>query len=79
MKPEVYSSLIDLCADICRRNGKRKLVWIADREKALEYSVKSDEMLLTVHRWFARKSYPGNWLMERLGSLADEVNGKLVE
>ena len=36
-------------------------------------------MLLTVDRWFAKKSCPGNWLMERLGSLEDEVNGKLAE
>ncbi len=77
MKPEVYSALVELCADICRRNGKRKLVWISDREKALSYEVKSDEMLLTVHRWFARKSCPGNWLFEKMGSFADEVNGKL--
>ena len=71
MKPEVYSALVNLCADICRRNGKRKLVWIADREKALSYEVKPDEMLLTVHRWFARKSCPGNWLFERMYSFAD--------
>ena len=77
MKSEVYSALVELCADICRRNGKRKLVWIADKDKALNYAVKPDEMLLTVHRWFARKSCPGNWLMERLGSLADEVNHKI--
>ena len=74
---KVYAALVDLCADICRRNGKQKLVWIADRDKALAYSVKSDEMLLTVHRWFARKSCPGNWLFERMGSLADEVNHKI--
>jgi hypothetical protein len=52
-------------------------VWIADREKALAYVVKSDEMLLTVHRWFARKSCPGNWLFERMGRLADEVNQRI--
>ena len=79
MNDQVYASLVNLCIDICRRNGKRKLVWIADRDKALVYAVKSDEMLLTVHRWFAKKSCPGNWLIERLGSLADEVNGKLAE
>ena len=79
MKTKVYSALVELCADICRRNNKKRLVWIADREKALSYEVKPDEMLLTVHRWFARKSCPGNWLMERLGSLADEVNDKLAE
>ena len=77
MKPEVYSALVELCVDICRRNGKQKLVWIADREKAHAYAVKDDEMLLTVHRWFARKSCPGNWLFGRLGDFADEVNGKL--
>jgi len=47
------------------------------RDKALAYAVMSDEMLLTVHRWFAKKSCPGNWLMEKLGSLADEVNHKI--
>jgi hypothetical protein len=77
MKPEVYSALVELCADICRRNGKRKLAWIADRDKAFGYEVKNAEMLLTVHRWFARKSCPGNWLMERLGCLAQEVNSRL--
>jgi len=77
MKPEVYSALVNLCVDICRRNGKKKLVWIADRDKALRYEVKDEEMLLTVHRWFARKSCPGNWLFERMGRLADEVNEKI--
>ena len=69
---------MELCTDICRRrNGKRKLGRIADRDKALVYAVKSDEMLLTVHRWFARKSCPGNWLFERMERLGNEVNGKL--
>ena len=77
MRPEVYSALIELCVDICRRKGKRKLVWISDREKALSYEVKADEMLLTVHRWFAKKSCPGNWLFGKLGNLVQEVNQKL--
>jgi hypothetical protein len=79
MKPEVYSALVELCTDICRRNGKRKLVWIAVRDKALVYTVKSDEMLLTVHRWFARKSCPGNWLFGKLGDLAQAVNSRFGE
>lgn len=52
----VYTSLIKLCADICKRNGKTKLLWIPDKDKALNYTPKSDEMLLTVHRWFANKT-----------------------
>ncbi len=58
-------------------NCKRKLVWIADKEKALAHAVKPDEMLLTIHRWFARKSCPGNWLFGRLGNLAQAVNNRL--
>ena len=46
---------------------------------ALSYEVKSDEMLLTVHRWFAKKSCPGNWLFGKLGDLAQEVNSRLGE
>ena len=77
MKPEVYASLVNLCIDICRRNEKKRLLWISDRDKALSYSVKSDEMLLTVRRWFARKSCPGNWLFGKLGDLAQAVNSRL--
>ena len=51
----VYQKLIALCTDICRRNGKTKLLWIGNKDKALAYDQKSDEMLLTVHRWFANK------------------------
>lgn len=74
---KVYNKLIDLCVDICKRNGKKKLLWINNREKALNYSPKSDEMLLTVHRWFDDKSCPGDWLYNRLGDLAKSVTEKL--
>ena len=77
MNDKVYDALVNLCVDICRRNGKKKLLWIADRDKALNYEVKPDEMLLTVHRWFAKKSCPGNWLFGKLGDLAQEVNSRL--
>lgn len=77
MNSSVYASLVKLCEDICRRNGKKKLIWIHDKDKALAYAPKSDEMLLTVHRWFANKSCPGDWLYNRLGNLASEVTGLL--
>ena len=56
MNDKVYSALIKLCVDICKRNGKTKLLWFADKNKALNYPPKSDEMILTVHRWFANKA-----------------------
>ena len=77
MNSKVYESLVNLCADICKRNGKKKLLWFGDKDKSLSYSPKSDEMILTVHRWFANKSCPGDWLYSRLSDLADKVNNKL--
>lgn len=77
MNNKVYQSLINLCVDICKRNGKTKLIWFGDKSKTLNYSPKSNEMVLTVHRWFANKSCPGDWLYSRLGDLATQVTKKL--
>ena len=76
-KDVVYQKLITLCVDICRRNGKKKLLWLGDKNKTLNYSPKSDEMVLTVHRWFANKSCPGNWMFARMGDLASKVTAQL--
>ena len=77
MTTAVYNSLVKLCTDICKRNGKKKLIWLGDKNKTLNYSPKSDEMVLTVHRWFANKSCPGDWLYGRLGDLAAKVTAQL--
>ena len=77
MNEVVYDRLIDLCVDICQRNGKKKLLWFGDKQKSLSYQPKEDEMLITVHRWFANKSCPGNWLYARLGDLATKVTARL--
>lgn len=74
---KVYNKLIELCVDICKRNGKNKLLWFNDKSKTLDYSPKADEMVLTVHRWFDNKSCPGDWLYNRLGDLAKRVTEKL--
>ena len=77
MHQVVYERLVDLCEDICRRNGKKKLLWFGDKNKSLNYQPKADEMLITVHRWFANKSCPGDWLYARLGDLAAKVTSRL--
>ncbi len=74
----VYQTLIKLCIDICKRNGKNKLIWFGDKDKTLNYSPKSEEMILTVHRWFANKSCPGNWMYARMGDLAEKVTKALL-
>lgn len=76
-KDVVYNKLIELCVDICKRNGKKKLLWLGDKNKTLNYQPKSDEMVLTVHRWFANKSCPGDWMYQRMGDLAVNVTAKL--
>ena len=73
----VYRTLIKLCVDICKRNGKTKLLWLGDKTKTLNYTPKSNEMVLTVHRWFANKSCPGNWMYSRMGDLAEKVTAAL--
>lgn len=73
----VYEKLIDLCVDICKRNGKTKLLWLGDKARTLNYSPESDEMVLTVHRWFANKSCPGDWMYSRMGDLAEKVTERL--
>lgn len=73
----VYRRLIDLCVDICQRNGKKKLLWLKDKNKTLAYQPAKDEMILTVHRWFAPKSCPGEWMYTRMGDLANQVTARL--
>ena len=72
-----YKALLDLLTDICRRNGKTKLVWFGDKAKTLAYAPKAGEMVMTVHRWFAAKACPGDWLYSRHPQIAAEVNRRL--
>ena len=70
---KAYESLILLLTDICRRNNIKQLLWKAD--KSLIGQV--DKQNMTVHRWFANKSCPGEYLYRLHGDIAKEVNKKL--
>lgn len=72
---KAYSALIDLCTDICERNGIKELKWLGD--KSLIGQV--DKQNMTVHRWFANKSCPGDYLYERHAAIAAEVNKRLAQ
>ena len=67
------SALVDLLVDICKRNGIPELRWKAD--KSLIGQV--DKQNMTVHRWFAKKSCPGDYLFNLHSSIAAEVNARL--
>lgn len=77
MNQQVWDSLVDLAVDICQRYGKTKMLWFNDKKTALNYKPKDNEMVITVHRWFAAKACPGDWLYKRLGKFADEVTDRL--
>ena len=70
---KVYRSLVNLCADICKRNNIKELKWKADKSLI----GKPEEQNMTVHRWFTNKSCPGPYIYERLGQIASEVNAIL--
>ena len=68
-----YNALIQLVADICKRNNIKELKWKAD--KSLIGQV--DKQNMTVHRWFANKSCPGEYLYSRHADIAAMVNAIL--
>lgn len=74
---KAWDALIELCADICIRNGKKRMVWKGGKAAALAYQPGPDEMNMTAHRFFAAKSCPGNYLYDRFGAIAAEVNRKI--
>lgn len=67
------AALIELVADICRRNEIKQLLWKGD--KSLIGQV--DKQNMTVHRWFAKKACPGDYLYGKHGYIAAEVNKRL--
>ena len=74
---KVYETLIELTADIIKRNGRKRLKWIPTKNDALNYKVPDDEMIITLHRWFAARECPGDWLVDHMGDYVARVNAKL--
>lgn len=69
-----YRALIDLLVDICQRNpGIGTLKWKSDKSLI----GKVNEQNMTVHRWFANKACPGDYLYNKHGEIAAEVNKRL--
>ena len=70
---KAMAALIELCADICRRNGIKALLWKGDKTLVGQPSKQN----MTVHRWFAAKACPGDYIYERLPEIAAKVNARL--
>jgi hypothetical protein len=63
---KAYAKLIDLCVDICKRNGIPKLNYTGDRAGNL-----------TMHKWYANTQCPGPYLEKRFPDIAAQVNARL--
>lgn len=63
---KALNKLVDLCVDICKRNGIPKLVYTGDTRGNL-----------TMHRWFAPTGCPGTYLASKFPWIAEQVNKRL--
>ena len=74
---KAYSGLVELVTDICKRYNKH-LVWIPNKQQALNYVCNKDEMLITLHRWFQAVECPGDWFIEHIPNFVETVNKNIV-
>jgi N-acetyl-anhydromuramyl-L-alanine amidase AmpD/TusA-related sulfurtransferase len=70
---KALEATIELCVDICKRNGIKQLLWKGDKNLIGQV----DKQNMTVHRWFANKSCPGEYLYSKHLYIAAEVNKRL--
>ena len=78
VRDDVYARLIDLCVDICKRNGKTKMVWCGNKEMTFARKFADNEMRMTLHKWFADTACPGAYLEGKMSDIANRVNARLV-
>ncbi len=71
---KAMQSLIELLADICKRNGIKKLVWSTNKADRVNHRNRCN---MTVHRDYANKACPGDYLYGKMQYIADEVNKRL--
>ena len=69
-----FAALLDLVTDICKRNGIKKLVWSTKKADRVNHK---NGCNMTVHRDYANKSCPGDYLYNRHGEIAAEGNRRL--
>lgn len=71
---KAYAALLDLVTDICKRNEIKKIVWSESKSDRINHA---NGCNMTVHRDYANKSCPGNYLYNRQAEIAAEVNKRL--
>lgn len=71
---EAWAATLELVIDICKRNAIKRLVWSDNMDDRIYHK---DGCNMTVHRDYANKGCPGEWIYTRLGELATSVNSRL--
>lgn len=71
---KAYKALINLLADVCKRNGIKKLVWSTDKNARVNHL---NGCNMTCHRDYVNKACPGDYIYNLEGQIAKEVNSKL--
>ena len=69
-----YKALIKLCADICKRNGIKQLIWDSN---VLNRKNHKNGANMTLHKDFAATGCPGPYLESKMPEIAREVNALL--
>ena len=62
-----YSALLDLVEDICRRNFITELIYTGSKNTSN----------LTMHKWYASTSCPGEWLSAKYPEIAETISERL--
>ena len=71
---KAFAALLDLVTDICKRNGIKRLVWSTNKKDRMNHL---NGCNMTVHRDYANKACPGDYLYNCHGEIAAEVNRRL--
>nr|DAY17209.1 MAG TPA: N-acetylmuramoyl-L-alanine amidase [Caudoviricetes sp.] len=74
-----FESLIDLCVDICQRNGIKELIWKEGKQYCPAFTGNWAVCNMVPHRYTTDKgkSCPGNYLFGKYGEIAERVNARL--
>lgn len=78
MTDKAIESYIALTVDVMKRYGLTKLTYLGSLEKTRAYKRADDEMIMTLHRWFAAKACPGDYFVSKIPYIISEINKRVA-
>jgi len=74
MSDAALNAWLTLAVDIAQFYGFKKVAYHGSKDKLGT----NDEMIITLHRWFANKACPGNYFVTRIPQMVKEINNRLA-